>query len=384
MKKFFSRLFVFLLVIVIIGGIGFIGYTYLNMNQTNQQAFDEANKTSNSNTTSQENVQQDTSMGSMQMNKEQPVSTSLTTTLKNKENLDKIRTSFKDALKYMTLDPYAANDADNQADMQMDMGNMQQGTDATSNTSQSITQQAVTAADTTMQNMGLAYDSNKMEQLHSGLFSMAVGMALLDQLSDKLIDQAAFANINTQNPIQDLTNQYNLTVQNKASLNQAMGYLEESAKLVNINPYISSDGFVYDKERMENIHQSVFKLAEGVALMNLLDNELTNQSIYLANTTQVYINNASMMNAANTANSTTIEDTTNSAHNSLTDTTNSTVTTTGFLGGIFDNINISSVVNIILIIFVIGLILGIFGFIMSLFKAPKVSPTVDQQHGETL
>lgn len=384
MKKFFSRLFVFLLVIVIIGGIGFIGYTYLNMNQTNQQAFDEANKTSNSNTTSQENVQQDTSMGSMQMNEEQPVSTSLTTTLKNKENLDKIRTSFKDALKYMTLDPYAANDADNQADMQMDMGNMQQGTDATSNTSQSTTQQAVTAADTTMQNMGLAYDSNKMEQLHSGLFSMAVGMALLDQLSDELIDQASYANISTQNPIQDLTNQYNLTVQNKASLNQAMDYLEESAKLVNINPYISSDGFVYDKERMENIHQSVFKLAEGVALMNLLDNELTNQSIYLANTTQVYINNASMMNAANTANSTTIADTTNSAHNSLTDTTNSTVTTTGFLGGIFDNINISSVVNIILIIFVIGLILGIFGFIMSLFKAPKVSPTVDQQHGETL
>lgn len=404
MRKFFRGLLVSFLIVVIVGGIGFIGYNYIDLNRLGLMITNDSNITSENTTSSQQNAQQNDS--SQHGNMQQPVSTigseQLNVILKNKEKLDDIRTSLDEALKYLTLDPYASSnnqsqtDMDMQSDTQMTMGNMQQGDQMTMGStlqdpnfdknqqpSQQANQQGLDLMTATMQDMGSAYDTGKMEQLHAGLFDLAVGMEILEQLSNEYIEQAESVNVNTQDPILYYSNQYKLTVHNKTSLNQAMGYLEKAADLVNINPYISSDGYIYDKDRMEQIHQSVFKLAESVASINLLNNDLNDQSIYLVNAVQVYTNN---VNAMNTMNMTSVTDSTNSANTSITDSANAQVNhstaPTGFLSGTFDNINITSVVNTILIIFVIGLILGILGFIMSLFKTPKVQSNQNQNHEE--
>lgn len=205
-----------------------------------------------------------------------------------------------------------------------------------------------------MQNMGTAYDATKMEQLHSGVYNLSVGKAMLEQLKNDFEDQVSNANANGQDPVQFYTNQYTLTQQDKNKLDSALSYINKAAELVNINPYVSAQGLVYDRDRMGQIHESVFTLAESVVALNLLDDKLTNQTVDLANKVQESYNNVN--NQMNSAMSMAPS------------------------GSLFGNINMQTVINIILILFVAGLIFGIFGFVLSLFKSPvkKQEPTADR------
>lgn len=378
MKKFFGGILVFFLVLIIVGGLSYIGSNLIRTNQTGGtttvQPIPTTNNQTNTNIQTQDNIKQDPTVDSMKSHTQEvmvsTVISQLPTILKNKEKLDQARVDLDDALEYMTLDPYAPTDRE----PAMDMGSMQpsDSPSLTRTPESAVTANPTTTmTDTSMQSMGTVYDAVKMEKLHSGLFKLAMGMELLEQLSNELISQAEVASASTQNPIQDYTNQYNLSTKNQTNLSQAMGYLVEAATLVNINPYISPNGLVYDQERMGQIHQSLIKLAEGVAKINLLNSDLTNQSIYLANTVQLYVNNANAVNAANAA-ATAAQVAASAAIIAsdtapAIDTTNVDGTT---IASIFDNTSISRVVNIILIVFVLGLILGIIGFVFSLFKAP--------------
>jgi hypothetical protein len=198
-----------------------------------------------------------------------------------------------------------------------------------------------------MPNMGTSYDENKMEKLHSGLYKISLGMALLGQLDNDLVNQAEYVNTDAQYPVQYYSDQYYQTVQNKNKLYQASTYINEAVDLININPYVSSNGLVYDKDRMNQIHQSVFKLAAAVSEISLLNDDFTKQAINLSNTVQNYINNqnASSMNNMNMS------------------------MPTNPLSGLFGNISLPSIVNILLILFAVGLVFGIIGYIYSLFKS---------------
>lgn len=302
--------------------------------------------------------------------------------LQSRENLSKAITALNEAMAIMTLAPYAPI---GESTANMDMGNAQNNDAPVVETQPDIQNQAnvqaqpntqpqttSTPANTVMQNMGSKYDVEKMTQLHTGLYKMAVGKVLLDQLNNELVTQAELAYKNTLSPLQFYSNQYNLTQQYNSKLNQSFTFINEAANLVNINPYVSADGLALDNVRMENIHQSVYKLAEGVAALSLLSDEFTSQSISLASMVQAANMNVQAVNQnAQTANRS-VQAANQSVqpaiHNVQTTDSNNTATSNATAGSIFSNFNVSGAVNVILILFVAGLILGMIGFAFSLIK----------------
>lgn len=361
--KFLKNFLAVILILIIVGGVGFIGYSTLfsNHSANNMPGMTASNSetTNNVAATSQPSNNHQSSENAIGLAQSNLI-------LQNKENLDKSIADLKEALKLMTVDPYAPSS--NSAGMagmdgmeSKDSTSKSESGNATvnptkepggNNTTINIYPQdgkstSMQQAGMNMQNMGTTYDPNKMEQLHNGLYKVYVGMALLDQLDNQLVNQAENAYVNTQNVAQYYTNQYNLTAQNKIKLTNALTDINDAVGLININPYVSSTGLVYDKDRMNQIHQSVVKFADGTVSLNQLSDSFTKQANLLSSTVQNYINNVN-----NNAN---MDNMTNSS---------------GLFGGLFDNISSSSVVNIILILFVLGLIFGLFGFIFSLLK-PK-------------
>jgi hypothetical protein len=383
--KFFKGFLVFILIAIIVSGVGYIGYNFLFMNHSGHNATDSqtqqpADTSANFNQNQQNmqgmqhgstNQQTQQNSNNQQQDNNPIASKESNVILQNKEKLDKAIALINESQRLMSVDPYAPSSSNSgnmgEKNMQPQTGNAPvqpaQGdkptvTNPGNNTTINIfpqgnnsnTQTNTTLQNSVMQNMGTNYDANKMEQLHAGLYKIAVGRVLLDELKNKLVYQAEYATSNIQNPVQYYSNQYNLTVQNKNKLNQALTYINEAANLVNINPYVSATGLVYDKDRMNQIHQSILKLAEGVALLNQLDDDFTKQ----ANMFQNYVNNANNTNNQQM---------------------NHTAMSTGLFKGLFDNISMENVVSILLILFVIGLVFGIFGFIFSLLKTPAQKVT---------
>lgn len=379
MKKFFNVLIVTFLLVIIVGGVGYIGYSYLFMDHTGMKNMattqDSQANASDSNSQSMPGMQNGSNADQPAQNgqNQQPsVKNSLAinqsaTILKNKESLNTALAGLNVTIEYLTLDPYGTGEMSSMESSNSTTVPQDSVSSGSENTTINVypqnnntvnvvppnnTNSSPQPDSVSMQNMGTMYDAAKMEQLHKGLYNLSVGKAMLAQLDNDFISQASVTDI--QDPVQYYTSQYNLTQQNKMKLNSALNYINEAAGLVNINPYVSSQGLVYDQERMGQIHKSVFKLAESVVALNLLNDDLATQMIQLANLAQNY---------AYIANNTQM------GHSTM---------STGLFGGIFDNISMQSIINIILILFVTGLIFGIFGFIFSLLKSPKKIRSTEQ------
>lgn len=396
--KFLKGFLVFILIAIIIGGIGYIGYSFLFMGDMNHSTINSTTanvaESQSQQTTDAKTNQNDQSMPGMsgmsgmqgnstdkqsdQNNNSQQSNNQLALNqanlvLQNKDKLDKTAALINEALKLMSVDPYAPSDSNSGMNMQMQestnsvqpaQNSSAATTDSGNNTTINIYPQVNSSSssngmsqNSTMQNMGTTYDANKMDKLHSGLYKIAIGTALMEQLKNDLTYQAEIAAGNYQDAVQYYSNQYNLTVQNKNKLNQVMTYLNDAANLININPYVSANGLVYDKDRMNQIHQSIQKLAEGIVSLNDLSGDFTKQTISLTNTVQNYINNS---------------------NEQMNNSSMSMPMSSGLFGGLFDNISMASVVNIILILFVIGLVFGILGFIFSLLKSPAQKVTKNE------
>jgi hypothetical protein len=367
--KFFSKFLSFILVLIIISGVGFLGYNLLSgsggmnmtsMNSTTTGDSTKTDTTTNSNTAG--NSTKDTmNMGgsststttNSNTNDAQYSTTVINAVLQNKDNLEKTIVALNDSLKLMTLDPYGADTKQqigtNSTTTQPQQNNGQNQTTTTNGTSTQggttvniYPQNGTTNQTTAMQSMGTTYDTAKMEKLHTGLYKVSVGMQLLNQLKNNLSSQLEQASMEVKNPSQYYYNQYLLTVQNKTKLTEALTNINEASSLVNINPYVSQNGAVYDKERMTNIHDSIYKLAQVVVDLNKINDNFSNQAITLGNVTQNYINNAQSTQNMNMTN-----------------------TNTSF----FSNINMVTVFNILVIVFIIIFIVSILGFIGKLFKS---------------
>ena len=357
MKKFFKGLLTFILILVIVGGVGYVGYSYYYMNP--------ANMSSNNGQAQASGSQDQQSMQHGVMTDQNKTSSpealeAVRVAMANKDSLDAALAALNEAVSNMTLDPYSPSDKLDSMGSMNEMPMPQ--TTPTTNTVQGNTtiniypgtnnpQQSSSMPNMTMGNMGTVYDATKMEQLHTGLYKLSVGMQLLGQLSNEFTVQAEYANKDIQNPVQFYTNQYTLGLQNKNKLNNALTYINEASNLVNINPYVSENGLVYDKDRMKKVHESIYKMAEGVVALNKLNDEMTMQAVNIANAAQNYVNNANMNASMGSMNT----------------------TTGGLFSGIFNNVNMPTIVNIILIVFVAMFILGLFGFIFSLLKTSTKS-----------
>lgn len=377
-SSFFSKFIAFFLVLIIISGVGFLGYNLvikksglnmsmgMNMIMPSQSAQSNSTKDGNTEKSSDSSKQDQVNMrdnsyqqNQMNMNNNNSNNQSNTeyaanqvnTTLQNKEALEKNLSILNDALKLMTLDPYGVDvknpsqDNANNAIGQVDNNKKDNGTSAANTQGGTIVNvyPQGNGQGNTMQGMGTTYDPNKMQQLHNGLYKISVGMQLLNQLKDNAALQVEQASMEVKNSSQYYQNQYLMTVQNKNKLLEALTYINEASTLLNINPYVSQNGSVYDKERMTQIHQSVYKLAEAVGGLNKLNDDFTKQTMSLGNLSQNSMNMSQMNQQTNNS----------------------------FLSSIFGTINMATLANVLLIVFIITFIMGIIGYIGRLLKPSK-------------
>lgn len=392
--KFFRSFLMFFLIAVIIGGVGYIGYSFFftrGMEQSDGSsiAVQEQQNAGAVGDTGQSQVdmpgmqhgagsQQNQQVSAIQQQYSQLAINQSNILLQNKDKLNSSITLIEEATEFITDDlslPDAGSSGTmNGMNMQGDSAESQQvpaetsaeenGNKTTINiypqadsiaNNNSLTQSSMMPQNNVMENMSAGYDATKMEKLHKGFYKISAGKTLLDQLKLELASQAEHAAGTFQDPAQYYSNQYNLSLQNKTKLNQALTYLNEASDLIYINP---TTGLVADNERMSLVHQSIIKLAEGVTTLNSLSDDLSKQTILLSNTTQNYIYVESYANSQQVD------------HSKM---------TTGLFGGLFNNISIGNVINIILILFVIGLVFGIAGFLFKLLKpAARKTPITEE------
>jgi hypothetical protein len=322
--NFMSKFLSFMLLIFIVGGVGFLGYSLLKSN--GDMSMDSMNGSMTTRNNDMISQPQDTmNTGADNDDDTQYSTVVISSVLQNKENLEKTIKDLNSSINLMTLDPYSAE-------------NNQHGSQDQTSAGETASQGSQV---TGMQSMGTTYDAAKMEKLHTGLYKVSVGMKLLKQLNDNMEVQYEKASMEINNPTEYYYNQYLITVQNKTKLSEALTHVNEASSLLNINPYVSQSGSVYDKEKMSNIHDSIYELAQTVIDLNKINDDLANQAITLGNVTQGYIDNANSMQDMN------MEST-----------------------NIFSNINVVSLLNIAAIAFMAIFVVSIIGYIYRLLRTP--------------
>ncbi|MDF2941694.1 MAG: hypothetical protein K0S01_552 [Herbinix sp.] len=366
MKKkgsFFGGLVVFFLIIIILGGVGYLGYNIIkngnggmasmtsdstsgDTNNTDVSNTDTPTDTANSNNDTSTN--NDTTTASENSNK----ITQINQVMLNKEILDKASNTINSSLEQMTLDPYAAKSDTNATTDMQGMNDSQQNNPDTiaqgSTTVNIYTAPTDQMTQTQSMSMGQTYDSDKMQQLHSGLFKVSVGMQLLSQLQNNLEKQIEQASIDANSDSEYFMNQYYSTIQNKNKLTNALTYINEAVDLININPYVDANGVVYDSSKMTQLHDSIYMIAQGVVDLNKLNDDLLTQAVHIGNSAQNSYNQE-LVDSVNTNNNTMDMST----------------------GGLFSNLNLSSIITFAMIAFVVIFIIGLLGAILNLFKSNK-------------
>lgn len=360
MKKkgsFLSGLVVFILIIIILGGVGYLGFNIISnangmagMNMASGTSATDSSATDTSSTgTSDAAASNETASADNSTAADAQAAykiSQINQVMLNKEALDKAYDTVNSALEKMTLDPYATTSDSSMSDQMGNMSNSNTGNDTTGdtqpNTTVNIYTGSVTDQSTQMQSMGQTYDADKMQQLHSGLYKVSVGMQLLEQLQDDIAKQIEQSSVDTSSETEYYMNLYYKTIQDKNKLNNALTYINEAVDLININPYVDANGLVYDTERMSALHDSIYIIAQGVVDLNKLNDDLLSQAVNLGTLAQ---------NAYNAA---------LQSQNS-TDTSNMNMTTSSSL-------NVSTIITIALIAFIAIFIIGLIGSIINLFK----------------
>lgn len=359
MKKkgsFLSGLMVFVLIIIILGGVGYLGFNIIN-NANGMAGMDMASDTTSTDTESTDTTSTETS--SQSATTDNNTSTTVVEAYKlnqinqlmlNKEAFDKAYQTLSSALEKTTLDPYSVDTDksssmnDKMSDQSMEGKQNDNAGDSQGDTTVNVYTDSVTDQQTMqMSNMGTTYDADKMQQLHSGLYKVSVGMQLLKQLQNDIAVQIEKASVDTSSKTEYYMNQYYKTISNKNKLNNALSYINEAVDLININPYVDANGLVYDSERMSVLHDSIYIIAQGVVDLNKLNNDLLTQAVDLETLAQTAYNETLQSQSTDSMN-------------------NMNMTTTSGL-------NTSSIVTFVLILFVGVFIIGLIGSILNLFKS---------------
>ncbi|SDD72008.1 hypothetical protein [Sporomusa acidovorans] len=128
----------------------------------------------------------------------------------------------------------------------------------------------------------IVYDQTKLEQLHTGIFKYSQALMLLNELNNDLTDQSVMPEANP--PTGDTyVIRYNLTQQNRAKLVQAGRFLQESIAMANVNPYAPTDGYVYNTQKMQQLHQGIYELGRSALMLSRLSEDLNQQMIQISN-----------------------------------------------------------------------------------------------------
>ncbi|MDF2522959.1 MAG: hypothetical protein K0R31_600 [Clostridiales bacterium] len=365
--KVLRGILVVLLVFIIIGGLGYIGWSMFYM-PMNHQSMNTPSDTTNPPSTNTPQGQ----MPGMQMpqnNQQVPNSSSGNTNqsnvplntiaIQNKDKLNQAIGTINQAIDLITIDPYSKATVSGMLNGNMQTGGTQtqpgQGTGTiniypSGNSSVNIAPPANNSPNNTtpspstnmgamaqQQNTNYVFDQGKLQQLHNGIYTLAQGMMAINQLNDDLAIQSASVESNPPD-YQTYIMRYNTSLQNKTKLNNAVNMINQANTLVNINPYASPNGYQVNVQGIQQLHQGIFKLAQGMTMLSRLNDDLTSQMAQAAQRAQSIANMSGVPG----------------------------MTMPGT--GLFGSINLSTLFNIILIVMVIGLVIGVFGAIVSLFK----------------
>ena len=337
--KVFRTLLALFLILIILGGVGYITWSFFMPGMNH----------SGTNTEQQKNPQGNTTPNNTVIN---------TIAAQNKDKLTQAINTINEAMDLITIDPYSKTTISSiiPTDVQASTGQPSQGTGTiniypegnssvnispsgnNSNNNSTPSANTTQGAASNLQNGSFVYDQAKLQQLHSGIYTLAQGIMAVNTLNDDLLIQSSSAEANPPN-YQTYVARYNTALQNKNRLNSSTSMLSQASTLINVNPYASSSGYKFNTDAMMQLHQGIFKLAQGVSVLNRLNDDFTRQMAEAF---------AQAQNLSYSANQTP-----NMTH-----------------GTVFGTYNLSTVFNIILIVLVVVLIIGILGAIFNMFK-PK-------------
>ena len=330
----------FILILIIIGGVGFIGWSVYK-NQGDMSGMNMPGTTNN--TTDPQSTQHKSSDSSMSSMPNTPNKLSLNTlTIQNKDRLNQVVTMIGDALNQITIDPYSKLTVPGTT-VPPTMSTTPQGNTTVniypnSNTAINVPPQATTAPQaptaTTSPSANIVYNQGKLEQLHSGIFKLAQGMMLLNDLNDDLTLQATATEPTSY---EGYVERYALLLQNKLKLSKSLIMINEGSTLINVNPYASGIGFEYNAQQMEQFHKGVYKLAQGMLQGVKLGDDFTKQMSQI--NTLASSNSMSNMNMSS--------------------------------GSIIPTLNVKTIVTIIIIVLILTLIMSLIGATKSIFAGTK-------------
>lgn len=207
----------------------------------------------------------------------------------NKDELNKSITMINQALELITIDPYSRTTVPNST-----LGNLiggqspaSQGTgtiniypspNSSVNINPNVNGAVPTNPNQTTISPGInfVFDQGKLFQLHNRIFLLAQGMMLLDELNDDLSNQAAALEV-TPADYNTYIKRYNAAIQNKSKLSNALNILNQAFTLINLNPYAAPNGFQYNVQNMEQLHQGVYKLSQGLTSLSRLNDQFSRQ-----------------------------------------------------------------------------------------------------------
>lgn len=338
--KILKALLVVFLILVIVGGIGYIGYNYLYMGSADHGT-----------TTVQETAQPET-----QTEQQKKVPNSIAVV--NQDRLNQAMTLLNQAMDLISLDPYSkvtlpeSTDHMQSSDVQSSSGTVNIIPSGNSTVivpnEGSASSTSIPAADmrqgSTASN-NFVYDQGLLTQLHNDIYNVSQGIMMLDQLDDDLTLQAAQTE-NHPADFQTYVDRYNTAYQNKIKLNNAIGKLNSVTSLVNLNPYATQNGYSFNSTYMDQLHKGISTLAQASVILNQLDNDFSLQM------------QASTLGASNVINQ--------SGSNQQPHYQN---VSSGTLP-----LDLGLIMQIVLIIFVLGLIMGIIGAVIRLSKRGNSNP----------
>lgn len=201
------------------------------------------------------------------------------------------------------------------------------------------------------QNNNIVYDQGKLQQLHSGIYTMAQGVLAINDLNENLLNQSMMLETNPLT-YQTYVFRYNTALQNKAKLESAIELLNQISVLINVNPYASPNGYAYNSDNLKQLHEGIYKLAQGMGTLNSLKVDFTNQMSEASMQAQNRVYNTNPMDMSQE-----------------------------MLGtGLFRNINLSTIFNLIIIVLMIGLIAGVLGAVLKMFKKNNKNLKITRDH----
>lgn len=201
----------------------------------------------------------------------------------NRDKLTQALTSLNQAMELVTSDPYAQITMPNRMSDYPRDGGMAPGTPnaaqrdgVTININPNAPQTTPSKLPDLPTTQNIVFDQNKLEMLHNGIFKLSQAMMLLNDLNNDLIDQSLM-NESNMLPQQVYTVRYALIAQNRAKISQANRLLQEAFILANVNPYAPQSGYIYNTQKMQQLHQGISELGRSSVMLNRLLDDLNQQ-----------------------------------------------------------------------------------------------------------